>query len=188
MNKRQLNLKTQLTLWSKECHCQEGTYGCVSWMVATQNCICCMYTHTHTHTHTHTFYSSVKYIRNRTMFNEKSVSNRCLKQTVMAIFMKRLSKSLDNKSQQPSRDAFFHSSVSLLLGAVYIVYLTVLWDNEFHRDTHKEKLQRDPKKSSERQESSGRQKKKLKKENYIFSLQGGRDSGIEDPHQTVCFL
>lgn len=118
MNKLQLNLKTQLTLWSKECHCQEGTYGCVSWMVATQNCICCMYTHTHT------FHSSVKYIRNRTMFNETSVSNKCLKQTVMAIFMQRLSRSLDNKPQQPSRDAFFHSSVSLLLGAVYIVYLT----------------------------------------------------------------
>lgn len=31
-------------------------------------------------------------------------------------------------------------------------------------------------------------KAKNKKENYVFSLQGGRDSGIEDPHQTVCFL
>ena len=54
MNKLQLNLKTQLTLWRKECCCQEGTYGCLSWMLATQNCIYCMYIHTHTHTHTHT--------------------------------------------------------------------------------------------------------------------------------------
>ena len=35
---------------------------------------------------------------------------------------------------------------------------------------------------------SALKKKKRERENYIFSLQGGRDSGIEDPHQTVYFL
>lgn len=50
--------------------------GCLTWMVATQNLICSMYTHM-----PHTFDSSVSYTsqwKKKKAFKEKSVSNRCL--------------------------------------------------------------------------------------------------------------